>query len=76
MAYGTDAELKPLGRFAPGTRREARVVASELELEIEGGAIEGRALVARFTLPPGCYATTLLAELCHPASGDLRREDG
>lgn len=70
-AYGTDLALGAIGRFAPGTRRVSRVVAEGLDLRWEGAA-----LVARFTLPAGCYATTLLAELCHPASGDLRREEG
>lgn len=70
-AYGTDLALGAIGRFAPGTRRVSRLVAEDLDLRWEGAS-----LVARFTLPAGCYATTLLAELCHPATGDLRREEG
>lgn len=57
-AYSTDLTLAPLGRWAPGVRRVARVVPEGFE-----AAFEGEALVVRFTLPSGCYATTVLAEL-------------
>ncbi|MCA9540894.1 MAG: tRNA pseudouridine(13) synthase TruD, partial [Myxococcales bacterium] len=66
-AFGTDRGLRALSRFAPGGRRVARLVAEDLEL-----AIEGDTLHAAFTLPPGAFATTLLAELTHPEGGDLR----
>lgn len=66
-AWGTDLELRPLHRLAPGTRRIARVVPADLE-----AAIEGEALQIAFTLPAGAYATTVLAELSHPPGGDLR----
>ncbi len=62
-----EAALSVLSRFAPGSRRLARVVPGELSLVLEGDT-----LLASFTLPKGCYATVVLSELCHP-EGPLRR---
>ncbi len=62
-----DDRRTALGRFAKGTRRVARLVPGELDLQLDG-----RDLVARFTLPKGAYATTLLAELAQP-SGPMRQ---
>ncbi len=61
-----DQRMAVLGRFASGDRRAARLVPGELELEVDGSD-----LVARFTLPKGAFATTLLAELSH-SDGPLR----
>ncbi len=58
--------LATLHRFAPGTRRPARVLPQDLALDIDGDTAE-----IRFTLPAGCFATVLLGELCHP-DGPLR----
>lgn len=62
-----DAVLGRLARFAPGGRRVARLVPEDLDLQLDGAD-----LVARFTLPKGAYATTVLAELAHPEAGWLR----
>lgn len=58
--------LATLHRFAPGTRRAARVVATDLTF-----TVEGTSALLTFTLPAGCFATVLLGELCQPA-GPLR----
>lgn len=59
--FGTDLRLSPLHRFAPGTRRPARVVPEDLSWRLDpGGATVG------FTLPAGAFATVVLAELMHP----------
>lgn len=58
--FGTDLELGALRRFAPGTRRVARVVPEDLEW-----AADGADLTVRFTLPAGAFATVVLAELTH-----------
>lgn len=58
--------LATLHRFAPGTRRAARVVAADLTF-----TPEGTGAVLTFTLPAGCFATVLLGEICQP-EGPLR----
>ncbi len=66
-ALGYDEQaLRQLARFAPGTRRVARLVPADLDLRLDGAD-----LVAEFTLPSGSYATVVLGELVHPAA-DLR----
>jgi tRNA pseudouridine13 synthase len=65
LAFDEQA-LRQLGRFAPGTRRVARLVPADLDLRLDGAD-----LVAAFTLPSGSYATVVLGELVHPAA-DLR----
>lgn len=62
--WGTDLRLGPIHRFAPGTRRGARLVPRDLSW---AAADDG--LVLRFELPAGAYATTVLAELMHPEAG-------
>lgn len=52
--------LRALGKFAPGTRRVARLVPADLEL-----ALDGSDLRLAFFLPAGSYATTVLDELAH-----------
>jgi tRNA(Glu) U13 pseudouridine synthase TruD len=61
-----DLALRQLGRFAPGTRRVARLVPADLDLRLDGAD-----LVAEFTLVSGSYATVILGELAHPEV-DLR----
>lgn len=58
-AFGLDdpVRVRTLGRFAPGTRRVARLVPADVSYTL------GPDLVLRFTLPKGAFATTLLAEL-------------
>lgn len=77
--FGTDIELTPLQRFAPGTRRVARVVPQDLGWSretVDRAAIAGAdpadrgGLTVCFTLPPGCYATVVLGELCGTPAGD------
>lgn len=68
-AWGTDGALTPLQRFAPGTRRVARVAPADLSWSRPTGD-PADALVVRFTLPPGSYATVLLDELMHRAPAD------
>ncbi|MBI3178144.1 MAG: tRNA pseudouridine(13) synthase TruD, partial [Deltaproteobacteria bacterium] len=46
------------GKLLPGTRRPALVWLNDLEMALAAGA-----LTLRFTLPPGSYATVLLAEI-------------
>ncbi len=58
--------LSTLNHFAPGSRRAARVVPSDLKLELEGNTLH-----ASFTLPKGSFATVLLGEISHQAE-DLR----
>lgn len=66
--------LRALGKRAMGTRRVLRVALGPVELHVakpEEGLSEG--LTLRFQLPAGSFATTLLAELQHPATqGDER----
>jgi tRNA pseudouridine13 synthase len=59
--------LSTLHRFAPGTRRPARLLVEAMSVDFgpEGGAW------VRFTLPAGAFATVVLGELCHP-EGPLR----
>lgn len=64
----SEKALATLHRFAPGTRRVARVVPEGLSL-----IFKEREAEVRFTLPAGSFATVLLGELCHPA-GSLRPE--
>ncbi len=52
--------LSSLKHFAPGSRRPARVVPTDLKLTLEGDTLH-----AQFTLPKGSYATVLLGELSH-----------
>ncbi len=63
----TAEALATLHRFAPGTRRAARLLVEALEVTFEP---PDRAVV-RFTLPAGAFATVVLGELCHP-TGPLR----
>ena len=63
-----DSAWKTMARFGSGGRRVSRVVAQNLEV-----AVDGQDLHAQFTLPSGCYATTVLAELVHPTGGSLAR---
>jgi tRNA pseudouridine13 synthase len=62
----TPDALRGIGRFAPGTRRVARIVPADLELTPDGPD-----LIVAFTLPSGSYATVVLGELAHPAA-DVR----
>jgi len=55
-----------LGRFAPGTRRRARLIPQRMTLVLDADD-----LIASFELPAGAYATVLLGELSHAAT-DLR----
>jgi tRNA pseudouridine13 synthase len=67
--FGLDeGQLKTLLRWSNGTRRVARIVPQDLQLEISGAVLE-----AHFFLRKGCFATVVLAELVHPPTGDLRR---
>ena len=63
-----DEQVQTLLRWNRGSRRVARIVAEELDLNVEGEVLE-----ARFFLRKGCYATVILSELVHPPGGDLRR---
>ncbi len=63
--WQTDCALSALGRFAPGTRRVARVVPADLEWSRDPA--DPSALCVRFTLPSGAYATVVLGELCGAA---------
>jgi tRNA pseudouridine13 synthase len=57
--FGLDEDaFAPVGKLAPGTRRRALVVPDGLSC-----AREGDALVLRFALPAGAYATVVLAHL-------------
>ena len=59
---------KTMKRFGPGGRRLSRLVPSDLSVDFEN-----ETLLARFTLPSGAYATTVLAELAQPVDGVLLR---
>lgn len=64
QAVLTEAGIDPaafsgLGKLAPGTRRPALVFPTEA-----AAARDERGLVLSFTLPPGAYATVLLAAIC------------
>lgn len=56
--------LQELGRKVPGTRREAQIQPAEFALD-RAEAVDdlGPGLRMSFSLPPGSYATVLLAEL-------------
>lgn len=54
----TEQLLQALGEFAPGTRRDLLVFPADLRVTAEGE----HALRFEFTLPPGSYATQLIAE--------------
>ena len=58
--------LEALSRFGSGTRRVARLVPGDLELNLEGSD-----LLASFTLPKGAFATVVLGVLARP-NGPLR----
>ena len=60
-----DAEMRAvLDRFAPGTRREARIFPADLNVTLDAATREA---TLEFFLPAGSFATVLLAELCHRA---------
>jgi tRNA pseudouridine13 synthase len=54
-----------MGKLAPGTRRPALVFPKDIGVERDE-----RGLVLRFSLPPGAYATVLLAAICGSQGGD------
>lgn len=57
-----DGLAAQLARYAPGTRREARIIPKGLKMRLEGDD-----LLVRFTLPAGAYATVVLGEIAkHP----------
>lgn len=61
-----DRALRSLGRAALGTRRPLQVpiTAPDVVVEPDGpGRPQAQALRVRFTLPAGCFATTLCREL-------------
>ena len=53
--------FRTVKRLAPGTRRDALAFPTECAVDREDDA-----LVLRFTLPSGCYATVLLELICGP----------
>jgi tRNA pseudouridine13 synthase len=59
----TPDALSRAGDLAPGTRRPLLVPLSEVR--VEAGA-EAGSLVVGFVLPPGAYATVVLAEIQKP----------
>ena len=61
---------KSMARFGPGGRRVSRVAPAAFN-----AVVDGNSLMTDFTLPSGCYATTVLSELVHPKSGRLARSD-
>lgn len=60
-----------IGPLAEGTRRVARVFAEGLEVDAEGDA-----LVFRFTLPPGAYATVVMREFGVSSAAATSHETG
>lgn len=69
--YGLDdpQRMKTLARFAPGTRRVARVVPGDLAVEW----LDGDAAWVTFSLPKGSYATVVIGEITGAAPGEARR---
>ena len=63
-AEGIDhAAFKVLGKLAEGTRRPLVVPVAQAEVRAADSADDNDALVLSFVLPPGAYATVLLAEV-------------
>ena len=69
--YGLDDPLrmKTLAKFAPGTRRVARVVPSDVSIEW----LDDDQAWLSFSLPKGCYATVIVGEITQAAPGQARR---
>lgn len=65
----SDSARRTMAKFGAGGRRVARVQPQELSFEYQSGQVE-----VSFTLPSGCYATVLLAELIHPSDGWVDRQ--
>lgn len=63
----TAEQFSAVGRLARGGRRPATVRVEDPALE---DAPEVAGLRLRFCLPPGSYATVLLAEVCKPSRAD------
>ena len=57
----SEDEWTKMAKWGKGSRRVARIVPQNVECHIEDGA-----LTAQFTLPPGAYATTVLAAWASP----------
>jgi tRNA pseudouridine13 synthase len=69
--YGLDdpQRMTVLAKFAPGTRRVARIVPGDLAVD---WADDNCAWVS-FSLPKGAFATVVLGEITHTAPGEARR---
>lgn len=69
--YGLDDpdRMRVLAKFAPGTRRLARLVPGELSIEW----LPDAQAWLRFTLPKGAFATVVLGEITHAEPGAARR---
>ena len=61
--------MKTLARFAPGTRRVARIVPGDVAIEW----LEDNAAWITFSLPKGSYATVVIGEITQAAPGESRR---
>jgi tRNA(Glu) U13 pseudouridine synthase TruD len=62
-----EAELAPLGRWAPGTRRDLLLKPSELQCHAD---VEG-SVVFDFVLPAGSYATVLIDTFTRGLDADV-----
>jgi tRNA pseudouridine13 synthase len=67
------AELAPLKKLAPGARRDAAIAIADWSVEqapaSPGASGDGEAVIVRFTLPAGAYATAVMRELQKPEPG-------
>lgn len=74
-AIGDPARLDPWGHLGEGTRRPLRMPVSDLGCE-PLPVVEGRAaLVVRFTLPKGGYATIVLGRVARLRDASIARSD-
>lgn len=62
--------FRPYSKLAPGTRRPLAVAVPDLAVTAHPDG-----LLVRVTLPPGCYATTLLREFQKVEAGERDGED-
>ena len=67
----SDSAWTSLGRMAAGGRRVGRIVPQDISYAIH--TEEQAAVTLQFTLPPGCYATCVLAELAQNPQGIFAR---
>ena len=67
----SDSAWTSLGRMAAGGRRVGRIVPQDFSYAIH--TEDQAAVTLQFTLPPGCYATCVLAELAQNPQGIFAR---